>query len=281
MPNSETLTVDGVNLKTLAKNVETLAATLRTPPVRNENVPIPSRHGRIRTRKVFDENVLAWPMWVIGCNDDGSIPAGSTERATFYRNLDALTRLFGKRTGTLDIRHTLPDGSVRQAFGEVLEEIDFSTFGDPPTGKFSVAMRIPDAFWRDLNAVQSAPAIARGATVVLPELSGGSAPSMEAVITIPGPGTNVRITDVVSGTWFQINRQLAAGETATIDLGTWAASVGAASIIPQITYGGGSSRFLELTPDPVTGNVSVRLDANADWAGQAVTFSGRRRYLVG
>src|SRR5687768_5894726 len=92
---SETLSVDGVVLNTLAKNIETLTGRLRTPPLRGSNLSIPSRHGALHTAtKVYDENEIVLPMWVAGCDDDGEIPYFGSARKEFFKNLDELSNLF-------------------------------------------------------------------------------------------------------------------------------------------------------------------------------------------
>lgn len=105
------LTVDGVDMKTLAKNVETLGATLRKPARRGSNALTAGRSGVIRTPdKLHEAPTYTWPMWVVGCKDDGSIP--TTEAQVFRDNIDSLTALFDK-DGVLDVRHWQP-GSLEE-----------------------------------------------------------------------------------------------------------------------------------------------------------------------
>src|SRR3982751_4903714 len=100
---TETLTVNGVVLNTLANNIETLAGRLRVPSYRTENLIVPSKHGELWVpNKKFQTNTIPLPMWVLGCNDDGEIPSGSTARIEFYARVDELVTLF-KSPGLLTV----------------------------------------------------------------------------------------------------------------------------------------------------------------------------------
>ena len=216
---TEILSVDGVVLNTLAKNIESIAGRLHVPGKRTTNQTLPGKHGSLHVgNKVFEPNTIVLPMWVRGCDDDGAIPAGGSARDEFYFNLDELTNLFG-RDGLRDVRHTLPDGSIRQCFAEVLSSIDFSVTGRNPLGKFSVEMEVPDVFWQDLNQVNQAQVVGNG-RYHYGQLDGGTAPIVDAVLTITGPFTTFTVTDVESGDSFTYAAAIAAGPPRPLSSGT-------------------------------------------------------------
>lgn len=279
---AELLTVDGVVLNTLAKNIESLTGRLRTPTKRTQNLVLPGRHGTKRVGgKKFTENILTLPMWVIGCDDDGAIPVGITEREQFFANVDQLTRLFMGRDTPLDVRHTLPDGSVRQCFADVLDALDFTTETDPPIGKFGVSLVLADAFWQDVEPVsQSRDASGTGANFSV--LAGATAPMEDLVVTIEGPWNNPRLT-FDDGSWVQYNHVFAAGERVVIDSGNWSLA-GVGSYVPALSnlqYSGTSSHWIAVPPTDSDLGPRVTFTGGGRTTDSSVTIEGRRKFLVG
>jgi hypothetical protein len=278
----ETLTVDGVVLNTLAKNIESLTGRLRTPPKRTQNIRVPGRHGTIRTNgKKFDENIISLPMWVVGSDDDGRIPTGETERAMFFSNVDQLSRLFIGRDTELDVRHTLPDESVRQCFADVLDAIDFTTDVDPPVGKFGVNLVVSRAFWQDLDStLQSKSALP--ASVRFQRFAGATAPMEDLVATIVGPWNAPRLT-FDDGSWVQYNHVFGAGEGVVIDSGSWSLS-GVGGHVPsltKLTYYGMSSHWISVPATDHEDGPRVTFTGADRTAESTLTLQGRRKFLVG
>lgn len=212
----ERLQVDGHDLKTLATNVETLAATLRAASKRTQNVTVAGKHGTFFvSRKKFDQLVLTWPMWVIGVDEDGQIPVGQTERERFFANVDELIRIMhGEELRQLEIRHTLPDGSVRIAYGEVVDTIDLTTSGVNPTGRVIFEMVLSDPFWRGegeiVREIPLGTVWTPGTSWELVELAGSNAPIEDAVVDIYGPsdefilqsGPDLSVSTTIDGTGY-------------------------------------------------------------------------------
>lgn len=279
---TEILTVNGVVLNTLAKNIESLTGRLRTPAKRTSNIVIPGKHGSRRTAgKKYAEQILALPMWVIGCDDDGQIPEGSTERAEFFARVAELSRLFAGRDEMLDVRWTKTDGSVRQCFADVLDAIDFTTDTDPPVGKFGVSLVLADPFWQDLVS-KTQTKVANGASSTYSILAGATAPMEDLIVTIRGPWNNPRI-EFDDGSWVQYNDVLTAGEGIVIDSGTWTLS-GEGGLVPSLSklvYSGTSSHWIAIPPvDETTGPRITFVGAGRTSSSQ-VEVTGRRKYLVG
>jgi hypothetical protein len=85
----------GTSLETYAWNVRTRGGSLRgTPPPRGSNRPVPHHHGAIYVPKYRDSRILQFLMWIVGSEQDGSIPTDVTRAQQFDENLKALQDLF-------------------------------------------------------------------------------------------------------------------------------------------------------------------------------------------
>lgn len=289
---SETLSVNGVILNTLAYNIESLTGRLKMPKMRTENIEVPGRHGSIRVKqKKYEQNQIILPMWVRGCDVDGQVPFSSTRRAEFFKNLDTLTRLFTNLggAGLLDIRHTLADGSVRQCFAEVLEAIDFSTRGVNPLGKFSVALDIPDVFWRDVNlTLVNVPVPTSPTLTTVTQLAGATAPMEEIAFNLNGPMTNPRIEAYYNNLaletpiWFQYSGAITAGQSLTVDCVNWKLSgSGGLTVDYSLFSHSGSARWMSLIPGPLGAGPQFRFTGTALTGASNVAIQAYRKFLVG
>lgn len=276
---AETLSVNGVILNTLAKNVESLTGRLRTPGRRTQNLVVAGRHGSIRTnQRLYAENAISLPMWVAGGDDDGAIPAGSSERRELFKNIDTLTRLFLGNVGQLDVRHTLPDGSVRQCFGDVLDAIDFTSYAKP-LAKFGVTIVMDDPFWRDLNQITET-ILANGATATFNSFAGATAPMERLRFQFTGPWNSPVLT-FSDGSWLAVDVNIPAGATVTVNSDTWGlTSSGVTTILANIRRSGGASARWASVPPSDTG-VVVSLAGTARTTATQLQLQGRRAYLVG
>jgi hypothetical protein len=287
---TETLTVDGVVLNTYAKNIESLTGRLRTPPMRTGNIIVPGRHGSLRpATRLYGENVISLPMWVRGCDDDGLVP--TTKRREFYKNVDALTQLFGYHKSRLDIRHTLPDGSVRQAFGEVLDVIDMSVDDavNDPVGKFIVTLQMNEPFWQDISDVTQTITGTPGGTTSLANFAGATAPMDELVIRFTGPINNPTITavydsGVISSIYATYQANLASGAWVEFNTSTfeWTTGGGAAAFNYANWAHSGGGRLFTLFPGKSAGTPQIHWAGGGSPTGvTALKLTGRRKYLVG
>jgi hypothetical protein len=278
---TETLSVNGVVLNTFAKNIESLAGRLRTPARRTSNITVPGRHGSVRNpNQLFAENILTLPMWVIGCDDDGNIPAGSTARREFFKRIDELSALFLGSVGPLDVRHTLPDGSVRQCFADVLDAIDFSSESANPLGKFGVSLTLADPFWQDLTPT-SQEMVANGSTAVFTSFQGATAPMEDLTATIMGPWNNPKLT-FSDGSWVMYSDTFTSTQGVIINSGNWSLTGvgGKAVALNKLTYSSSTGRWMSIPPNQ-TSSTSVTLAGTARTTATKLTLAGRRKYLVG
>lgn len=283
----ETLTVDGVVLNTLAKNIKTLSGRLRTAKVRTANVEVPQRNGHIWTpRKWYDPLVLDMPMWVRGCDDDGKIPSQSKARTEFYKRVDELVSLFSS-PNLLYIVHTLPDGTKREAYGEVLDILDFTTMGVDPLGMVNVQLVVPGAFWQDTaDNTNTFTNPTMGAALSLTNFAGATAPMDDLTYTITGPITNPKVEALRGGAaltspvYFQYNGTVPSTQTLIVNCKTWALSGTMASSYANLSHTG-DARWMVAEPAAAAGTPQVSLSGSGNTAATALSVVGRRKYLVG
>lgn len=283
---AETLSVNGVVLNTLAKNIKSLTGRLKAPGLRTDNVSVPGRHGTIRTvNKRYDEGAIVLPMWVRGNDDD----EGSIGRDTFYSNVDTLTQLFRPGSGMLTVVHTLPDGSQRRCFAECTEAIDMTmeAGGLWPFATFSVALRVPSVFWEDVNATSFDLGYNFNGDVT--QLAGMTAPIEDAVYTLYGPFNSLTVEARYNGAamddpqYFTYSGVVGTGQTLVVDAGKWKLT-GTAGLVVDYTkmFHTGSARFLEIPPPPVGGSPQLKITNTGGILGTTkVNVTARRKYLVG
>jgi hypothetical protein len=282
---TETLTVDGVNLKTLAYNVESITSMLQMPPKRGGNTVVANRDGSIWTPyKAYDNAVYPLDMWIRGSDVDGAIPGGSTARKEFWKRVDELTRLFGKDWGTLDVRHTLPDGTVRRALCEVRDSINFAARAVNPLARFVVNLENTEGFWKDVvTQTQASSLINTPWTWNNPTTALGTAPVNDATYTITGPITNPLIRDVTSGCWIKYTGTVGVNQTMVYYADTFIVSgtAGFNADSTKIGYWKTGGRLMRMTPDRLTGLYRVQLEGTGTTAATNLSITGYKKYLVG
>lgn len=283
---AETLTVNGVNLNTLAKNITSLTGRLRAPALRTENVTVPGRHGTVWVpNKRYEEGQIVLPMWVKG-SDDSETTIG---RTVFYDNVDMLTQLFRPGAGLLEVIHTLPDESERRCLAECTEAINLTMVagGLYPYATFSVALRVPDAFWTDtvVTNFDMAPGFNGG----IAPLDGMTAPCEDAVLVVRGPCTSVTVEaryndgPMDDPLYFTYSGTIGTGQTLTINCGTWKLTGGGGLVVDYTKmFHVGSARFLTIAPGPVGVAPQLKVTMAGSVSGTSkVNLQCRRKWLVG
>lgn len=292
------ITVDTVPLNTVAKAVETKTGRMKVAAARGANAVVAGRSGSIWTPgKPSEEGRIVLPMYVLGCDDDGLIPGGSSALKEFYKNKDLLQRVFSKRYALLDVQQTQADGTVRQCYAEVTAEIDFEMFNEQDA-RVTYELLIPSVYWRDnADITQASSAItASGTTFNLSSFLGGTAPMEEMTILLDvtaGTISNPRLTDPLTGYYVQLNATLDSAGTKRwrVNSATWGSRKGdntlttsadgtSTNAIGTTVRSGDNPRLLAVTPTATTGSSSLVLI----WTGSTgspsatVTAVGRRKY---
>jgi hypothetical protein len=268
-----TLTVNGVDISTLAYNVSDMTGRWTTPPKRGKDIDVPNRHGVVKTpNKKFSSGTVVFPMWVVGANPDGTIPSDTTSRKLIRSNIDLLTRIFCRDSVTIDF--TASDGSVRRIIGQVLDAIDPTAQAGATRAEFSVSIVVHSAFWEDVEVVTSSKTGTGSWSVT--EFGGATAPMDDLEVSFTGPATNPRLTNPF-GVYVSYNAALTGSQTVKINCATWSPT--GINITPSYSAvgHGGDPRWFVLEPgDPIP---SVTASQTAGSTG-VFGLAGKRKYLI-
>lgn len=273
---AETLTVNGVLLNTLAKNITSLSGRLRAPAHRTGNITIPGMHGELWVPdKKYQANTLALPMWVVGCDDDGEIPEGSSRRREFFQRVDELVTLF-KSPGLLEVVWTTAREEPRRCWAESTDVLDFTTDASP-RALVGVVLTVPAAFWED-TVVKTRRWTGTADSVTPTVFQGGSAPIEDMVYEIGGPWNSPKVT-FSDGSWFRYNAAIPAGQVLTVDSGEWELT-GSGGLVPdysKLEHDGLDSAWGALPPSAA----AIALEGSGRTGESSFRMTGKRKYLVG
>lgn len=221
------LRVDGTEIDTHAYWVGTGSAPFSVPEARGDNPMVPSRHGGLYTPgKPFAMPTLSYQIWARGMREDGSIPRDRLEQVS--TNIDTLLTLFTKRYNLLHLEQDMPDGSVRECYGEVRASFDLSrTSRALAWANFAVDIEVPAAFWQDrLPSTFSIGGLSNGDQFALPDFQGSTAPISDSTAVIHGPADYPALFVLPSGAYVRYRGSLEVGEDWRINCDTWESVVG-------------------------------------------------------
>lgn len=228
--SSHPITVNGVRLDTYAYNISVKDGWVNRLGRRNTNVVIPGRSGVLWTpNKRREEGDLILSMWV-SHRDVDNLLATSDVYYNLRKNFDALVKIFDSSYDLLDVRHTIGNGEIRQAYCEVYGGFS-PVFKGNLYGEFKVGLTIPSAFWQDVTPVTwSSPTSAAAiASHQVTSLDGATAPMEDLQFQVKGPITNPRLLDVKSGHSVKYTGTVPSGSTWEVDCGKWTSVVGTAT----------------------------------------------------
>jgi hypothetical protein len=90
--------VNGVSLQTYAFNIDTLGGDRMSPPdLRGDDLVVPYMPGERRMKKIPGPRTITLGMWVVGANEDGTIPQDEAMRRVFDRNWMKLRKTLWSR----------------------------------------------------------------------------------------------------------------------------------------------------------------------------------------
>jgi hypothetical protein len=274
---AEALTINGVSLASYAFMTSDISGLMTVPERRGENVVVPQRHGRIRqlgTR--FDANEIVLPLWIVGADPDtGALPTLPEELDIFFERRDQLLKLL--YADPLLLQYTRPNGHTVQAYGEVVDVLDFTRRHAEPLAQVSVAIEITNAFWEDADSVSQEITGPTETTVELTEFAGATAPMSDLVITVFGPCNNPMFTH--GPQWVRFNGVIDAGRQLQIDIGRWLVGPGTGSPwLPSVgqVEQGRPGPWLELDPSVQPFEITF---THTTGGSATATISGRRKYL--
>ncbi len=277
------LTVNGVDISTLATLNSSFADFQTMSPRRGKDYIVPGRHGiLVVPSKKFDSTTFDLPLLVKGCRADGTIPSGSSAQKEFYARVDELARLFQKGD-TVTIGHVLPDGSTRVVDAVVYGTSNFSrNMGFRPlVGRVTITMLPVSPFWADLNPVTpNSASLLTGQTLNLTNFEGATAPIADLVVTF-GPGNNPSIIQGVNS--FQYAGVIGAGQQLVVDFGNFTLDKGTGSAwtpdYSKIVYTQQGAWFQF---EPTTEPLSLTLThTTGSGVSMSISVAGKRKYFAG
>lgn len=285
------VTVDGVRLDTLAYNIETRMGRDSTAVVVGDDVDTEMRHGHMWTaHKKYGPGRLVLRMWVGGTTVDGDY-ASIDDYALYRSNLDYLNRLFSPHHRLLDVRQTVDNsGPVqRQALCELITVIDPETVASNPyTAKFTVELKVPNAFWTDIGDTNwtSGAAYVSATVKDLVEFQPNTAPMIDLYLVVDGPATNPKVFDNRSGHWVQYNGVIPNLQQWVVNTSTWSSKVGTGieftdtglDVYAQTDFAGGHSpRLFGIVPDLTS--PQARMEGTGFGANTRFRIRAKRQYL--
>ncbi len=187
------------------------------PPVRSAAVSVPNRDGLIpQFNEVYDAGSLALRL-IVTDNDRQGKPKG-------YDQLVANTNFL---IGLVSVRHRLirfertMGGERRQAEGRLVTSIAPEMI-DHRSGRLILAFELPDPLWRDTRLITvNSPTIDSGQpwTTNSLTLGGGNAPIRDALVGASGELTGLRLVDVATDRYIDLDTTSGPEQSLLIDCG--------------------------------------------------------------
>lgn len=172
-------------------------------------------------------------------------------------------------------------GPARRAAVQVQSGIDMSSMAGGTRAEFTVEAKIPSVWWEDtVVTTKKYPLPRAGRVVALTAWSGMTAPIEDSQILLTGPFTDLKLTDLGSGSWLAIDGKFKSGEQVLVNCATWSVRrVKGPSILPSVSHGG-HPRLLPLTTEPNRDHPRLRVDADAIGAGASIQITAPRKYQI-
>lgn len=242
------------NLQTLAWNITTLGGRLRMAGRRGENVLIPFREGRLWVPKTYEETELTLAMWVVGCEQDGSIPADPSDQ--FWENVEVLKRLFwtDRALGILSYDHRTAGVRV---FGEaeIVDEIDFQTDAGATRAAFTVDFVLPKVWFRPSVFEGPAEPQLRSDESTWSREFASDVPIKDGLVTFSSAGGSssanpTLFNESLSNTdhWVRYASVLAVDDVVVIDVGEWNATLNGTDDVSNNLNWSGQPEFFQVIP---------------------------------
>lgn len=202
--------VNGLSLHTEAWSVRTHGGRRTVPTARRgDDVVVPFRHGRIRTNKFRDSQIISVSMWLVAMNENGTRDATMTMEQKREQNWRKILNAVDV-DGTYDLTKRWWEGGVVKAATATAEFSDglIPTVEGAHRYTFTIEWELSDPFFYSAVAAQPID----GSVDVLGEVE-----TDHVLLTLTN-GTNPRVT-FPGGNWVQYNGSPGATPV-TIDLST-------------------------------------------------------------
>lgn len=279
-----TYLINGVDLSTFATRIATAEGLQDTPDPDGGLVPLYGYDGAYdpyggtnEPRPADGPGQIIFDMWLSGVDaTTGLVTAGSTTMDLYYRQWDALVRLFHRRQLIID--HAGPVGTRRTVARLASGMSPSRAPSSPWFGRFKAVCTIPGAHWFDTSTVTTGVQnVATGNAVSLAVFAGATAPITDCQVRF-GAGANPRLVTPY-GVSLQWNDVITAGRqvefsSATGLIGPGVGAVWTPGYAPGAYTFSPGPRFFEVDP-------TEALTATLTHTGGgtlAVEVIGTRRY---
>lgn len=205
--------VDGVSLQTYAFNITTLGGDRLAPPgLRGDNLVVPAAPGRRFMPKVVDSRTITLGMWVIGANEDGSVPSSSS--AKFDENFRKLRRLLWTPNREVILtKRFYVDGVLKTASAKAQFAGGLSpSMNQRARAVFTVDLFLADPYFYGAEQVQT---LSTGSQTVSID---GDDMTRAVRFTVDGPRKNVKIRNSTLNVDVEYHGDLNTGDNVNISV---------------------------------------------------------------
>ncbi len=246
---------------------------------RGDNTTVAQRNGDIWRPKMYESSKFTLNMYVYS-------PRGQEFALDAYREL---LRVMTRQDGLVEFMRVWDDGSRRyRCFGEVLQSVAPTNLG-PRGFRMGFEVNVPGAFWESVDAVvhtyQDSPVLPQ--TVTLTNHADSTAPIDDMRFVVTGPITNPGVELVRTGTTqveqWSYSGVVAAGQTLTVDAGTWAVTGTGGLIVDQARISYTGNRYLTVQPhrpNDIVQAPQVRLTGSSGTSATRLSTVARSKVLV-
>lgn len=259
--------VNGVDLSTFATRITTAEGLEDAPEPVGGLVNLFGYDGAYdpyagvgKPRPTDGPGSIVFDMWLAGVDpESGAVSNLTTTMDLYYRQWDALVRLFHRRRLIID--HVGPAGT-RRTVGRLSKGMSPSRNPSSPWfGRFRAECVIPGAHWYDTASVSTGvQTVSNGGGVSLAAFSGATAPVTDAVVRF-GPGTGPRLVTPYGSSlqWFGV---ISSGRQVEFNSATGVIGPGTGSAwVPGYTAGtyaySPGPRYFEVDPtEPLTATLT-------------------------
>jgi hypothetical protein len=217
LPDTSTPTywaVDGVSLQTFAFDIETVGGDrLAPPPLRGNDWTVPHAPGDLWIPKQVGARTMSLDMWVVGVNEDGSVPTGSNAQK-FDDNFRKLRQLLWTPRRQFELtKRFYVDGELKTAtaLAQYSGGINPAMTGRA-RGGFSVDLKLADPYFYGPEINTN---LLTGSQTVTVE---GDDSTQAIKIHVDGPRKNLRIYNSTLDVYVEYHADLNTGDSLDIDV---------------------------------------------------------------
>lgn len=257
-------TINGTDIRNLAYNISTVNGWDVWPGKRRARTIVADRHGVWPDpAQMYNDRMFSLDMVVLPQSVTGAVTHPQGAHGHLQDNIDTLLALFHSDS-LLDLRRTMPDGTTRQLYAEVIDA--FTIAGGPLVRRFTAILRAPWPFWAELPAETDTEAVSAAShpyTIAV----GGNVPVADPVIrfTATAAVTNPRLTVDDTGRYLEYTGVLAITDWVEFDLA--ARTVTMKNGNPGDAYlTRNDGPWLELPADDATLALTASSTAGTNWS---------------